>query len=100
MSKCNNCGMDNPDTSVFCGRCGSRLTAASTGKICPSCKNTMPDDMIFCDHCGAKWVSTAVETKKIVSTTNETKNAENANGCGAAVIILGLLILVILWVSC
>jgi uncharacterized membrane protein YvbJ len=76
------------------------LTAASTGKICPSCKNTIPEDMIFCDHCGAKWVSTAVAKQEATSKPSETKKANDSDWRGGLIIFLGFVVLVILLKSC
>jgi len=44
---CSACGSENPDTSHFCGKCGSALAVT-----CPSCGATVAAGNAFCGQCG------------------------------------------------
>ena len=48
---CPFCGTANPDDSVFCKKCGRRMSGSVT---CPACRATSPADGDFCTHCGAR----------------------------------------------
>lgn len=48
---CPFCGTANPDDSVFCKKCGRRMSGSVT---CPACGATSPADGDFCTHCGAR----------------------------------------------
>lgn len=47
MFKCK-CGFENPDGSVFCSNCGSRLEI-----LCPKCNHPMTAGSKFCPECGS-----------------------------------------------
>jgi len=51
--KCPKCQFENPDGSIFCRECGSKLES-----ICPSCQSTNPPDYQFCGECGYNLQST------------------------------------------
>jgi class 3 adenylate cyclase/tetratricopeptide (TPR) repeat protein/ribosomal protein L40E len=53
VSKCSNCGADNPVQQKFCGECGTALAA-----VCSSCGASNPPGQKFCGECGS---SLAVE---------------------------------------
>lgn len=48
---CPFCGTANPDDSVFCKKCGRRMSGSVT---CPACGATSPADGDFCTRCGAR----------------------------------------------
>ncbi len=48
MIRCEACGSDNPQTSRFCGSCGSPL-----GARCPACSAPVVHGFRFCGSCGA-----------------------------------------------
>ena len=48
---CPFCGTANPDDSVFCKKCGRRMSGTVT---CPACGAASPADGDFCTHCGAR----------------------------------------------
>ena len=45
--KCNKCGFDNQEDSVFCSKCGTRLATT-----CPNCGKPISADSYFCSYCG------------------------------------------------
>ncbi|MGD8891142.1 MAG: adenylate/guanylate cyclase domain-containing protein, partial [Desulfobacterales bacterium] len=47
--KCPKCQFDNPEGSVFCGKCGSSL---EIDVVCPNCGSKAPSDFKFCNKCG------------------------------------------------
>jgi len=47
--QCPNCQFDNPEGSVFCGKCGSSLEIEV---VCPNCGSKAPSDFKFCNKCG------------------------------------------------
>ena len=48
---CPFCGTANPDDSVFCKKCGRKMSGTVT---CPACGATSPADGDFCTRCGAR----------------------------------------------
>ncbi|MBR5674654.1 MAG: zinc ribbon domain-containing protein [Muribaculaceae bacterium] len=54
--RCQHCGHEVPDGSVFCNHCGYRMSNEIT---CSYCHETMPATSVFCPHCG-KAVDNAV----------------------------------------
>ena len=44
--KCNKCGEENKDDSVFCGTCGNKLENGTTNISIP--------DTVYCTKCGRK----------------------------------------------
>lgn len=55
MIFCPNCGAQQPDGSVFCGSCGTKLAAPTQKRICPHCNHELAANMMFCDQCGARY---------------------------------------------
>ncbi len=49
MSKCKNCGYDNPPDNRFCGNCGAQLPSE---ELCSSCGAPLSPDAAFCGKCG------------------------------------------------
>lgn len=49
MSKCKNCGYDNPPDNRFCGNCGAQLPSE---ELCASCGAPLSPDAAFCGKCG------------------------------------------------
>ena len=45
--QCPNCQFDNPEGSLFCGKCGTALEVS-----CPKCGSTPPPNFKFCNKCG------------------------------------------------
>jgi class 3 adenylate cyclase/tetratricopeptide (TPR) repeat protein len=54
--QCRQCGFENPDGFVFCGKCGSSLVAA-----CPQCRFENPPGFAFCGKCGTPLEAAAEE---------------------------------------
>ena len=53
--KCPNCGAEVKRGSLFCGKCGSEITANKTegqDKRCPDCGTENAPDAKFCENCG------------------------------------------------
>jgi len=46
--KCPKCQFDNPDGSVFCGKCGAKIE-----KVCLKCNFSNPVDFKYCGKCGS-----------------------------------------------
>ena len=78
--KCNDCGKEVPEDSVFCQYCGSKNIVVipekqeeqRSFKKCMDCGRELPEDSKFCQYCGSSNVVTgnvpkAKESKKIVS---------------------------------
>ncbi len=47
--RCQHCGHEVPDGSVFCNRCGYRM---SNDMACPHCGKQIPATSVFCPACG------------------------------------------------
>ena len=47
--RCDKCGQNVPDGSVFCNHCGNPL---SHDTVCPACGQTIPQNSVFCPKCG------------------------------------------------
>ncbi len=54
--RCQHCGHEVPEESVFCNHCGYRMSNEVT---CSYCHQPMPSTSVFCPHCG-KAVDNAV----------------------------------------
>ncbi len=52
--KCNECGFENQEGSLFCSKCGTRLAAD-----CPNCGKTVPSGARFCNYCGQSLFSSS-----------------------------------------
>lgn len=56
--KCNECGFENQEGSLFCSKCGTRLA-----DTCPNCGKTVPSGSKFCNYCGQSLLpSSSVES--------------------------------------
>ncbi|MBD5132538.1 MAG: zinc-ribbon domain-containing protein [Clostridiales bacterium] len=51
MKKCNNCGHENSDDALFCGKCGQGLTEDKP-ELCSVCGAPIVKGMRFCVKCG------------------------------------------------
>ena len=49
MMRCQHCGHEVPDGSVFCNHCGYRMNQQVK---CSYCNEPMPSTSVFCPHCG------------------------------------------------
>jgi ribosomal protein L40E len=49
--KCHQCGIENPNQSKFCRKCG---TALGIGHRCTQCGFENPEDSLFCTECGER----------------------------------------------
>ena len=56
MTRCQHCGHEVPEDSVFCNHCGYRMNQQVR---CSYCHEPMPSTSVFCPHCG-KAVDNAV----------------------------------------
>jgi membrane protease subunit (stomatin/prohibitin family) len=52
MVLCPKCGVQNPQTSKFCGSCGAPLKQKDGGVKCPKCSTENSADAKFCSNCG------------------------------------------------
>ena len=68
MMRCQHCGHEVPEGSVFCNRCGYRM---SNDMACPYCGEQIPANSVFCPSCGK-----AVENKPGRTTTTTTSHPE------------------------
>ena len=50
--KCEKCGHENTNGSLFCENCGAKLQIE---KKCPSCGQVVSDTARFCQYCGANF---------------------------------------------
>lgn len=66
MMRCQHCGHEVPEGSVFCNRCGYRM---SNDMACPYCGEQIPANSVFCPSCGK-----AVENKPGRTTTTTTSH--------------------------
>ncbi len=68
--RCQHCGHEVPEGSVFCNRCGYRM---SNDTACPYCGEKIPTDSVFCPSCG-KAVENAVDKAAASISTTTTTN--------------------------
>ena len=54
MVLCPKCGFQNPQTTKFCGNCGTSLQPATGGVTCPKCGTPNAAGAKFCSNCGTK----------------------------------------------
>jgi len=64
--RCQHCGHEVPEGSVYCNRCGYRM---SNDMACPYCGEQIPANSVFCPSCGK-----AVENKPGRTTTTTTSH--------------------------
>ena len=72
--RCQHCGHEVPEGSVFCNRCGYRM---SNDMACPYCGKQIPATSVFCPSCGK---AVADETEDIARTTTTTVNTSRQQG--------------------
>ncbi len=88
--KCQNCGVENPDSKVFCGDCGLRLSPPT----CPKCGAENPEGKKFCGDCGADISepgSPAIQPPTIVRRNSSER--PNLRRIGRAAWMIGLAVL-------
>ena len=64
--RCQHCGHEVPEGSVFCNRCGYRM---SNDMACPHCGKQIPATSVFCPSCGR---AVKDEVKPTAATTTTT----------------------------
>ncbi len=69
--RCQHCGHEVPEGSVFCNRCGYRM---SNDMACPHCGKQIPSTSVFCPACG-KAVDQEEETLAPTSATRVVQRA-------------------------
>jgi membrane protease subunit (stomatin/prohibitin family) len=79
MVLCPKCGFQNPQTTKFCGNCGTSLQAPS-GITCPKCGTVNASGAKFCSNCG-KPLQATVKCKKCG--TESPAGAKFCPNCGA-----------------
>ncbi len=101
--KCNECGFENQEGSVFCSKCGTRLAME-----CPNCRKTVPFGSRFCNYCGQalipthsgeKWQERTIDAS---STNNAESFSEKLNHSNTRLIIsvfCGIIAIVLLVVG-
>jgi uncharacterized protein (TIGR02145 family) len=57
MSRCRNCGEDNPEIANFCKKCGCKVLKKEI-KLCPKCIAENDKEAIFCKICGISLTKT------------------------------------------
>lgn len=74
MKKCQSCGYENTDASLFCAECGTKLQEKPVQKFCQHCGSEVEADALFCGECGKplqsvedKIVSQVIEEKPPVA---------------------------------
>ena len=68
--RCQHCGHEVPDGSVFCNRCGYRM---SNNMACPHCGQQIPSTSVFCPSCGK-----AIDMEKTTPKQGVTYNQQRA----------------------
>ena len=68
--RCQHCGHEVPEGSVFCNHCGYRMSNEVT---CSYCHEPMPATSVFCPHCG-KAVDNAMNVASRETTTKAQGN--------------------------
>lgn len=82
MKKCNKCGIEYPDSTNFCSKCGGQVTSVPQVKtyklLCKSCGGTMTieneNPVLVCPFCGSKELiveSDAVTVERIKQKTHK-----------------------------
>ena len=66
--RCQHCGHEVPEGSIYCNRCGYRM---SNDMACPHCGKQIPATSVFCPICG-KAVEESVKSTPTTSTTRAT----------------------------
>jgi len=79
MVLCPKCGFQNPQTTKFCGNCGTSLQAPS-GITCPKCGTANASGAKFCANCGNPLQATVKCSK---CGTESPAGAKFCHNCGA-----------------
>ena len=59
---CPNCNHENPDSAVFCLKCGTKLIkTVDDGQHCVNCGAELMDGQLYCTRCGTKVVHEEAE---------------------------------------
>ena len=74
--RCQHCGHEVPEGSVFCNRCGYRM---SHDMACPYCGKQIPATSVFCPSCG-KAVKDETPVGVATTTTTTTSNPPESRG--------------------
>lgn len=72
--RCQHCGHEVPDGSVFCNHCGYRMSNEVT---CSYCHQPMPSTSVFCPHCG-KAIDNAMNVASRKTSTQSQSNPRPA----------------------
>lgn len=108
---CNNCGIQNPDDSIFCGNCGKRLTASQASAqnyqantLPPQKSNGMAVAAMVLGIAGfIIWICCIPAVILGIVSLNQIKNNPEMEGkgmamagiiCGGIVLILGILAII------
>ena len=78
MVLCPKCGFQNPQTTKFCGNCGTSLQVQS-GVTCPKCGTSNAAEAKFCSNCGTPLQETVKCSKCGTESPSGTKFCPN---CG------------------
>lgn len=52
MKKCQSCGYENTDDSLFCAECGTKLQEKLVQRFCQHCGSEVAEGSMFCGNCG------------------------------------------------
>ncbi len=76
MPVCEKCNFEMPHDSLFCGKCGNKLTTILKKKC--SCGNEENADLFFCENCGKLLPeSTAIAGQTSTKEASNTKENDN-----------------------
>lgn len=70
--RCQHCGHEVPEGSIYCNRCGYRMSNDTT---CPHCGKQIPASSVFCPSCG-KAVKEITRTSQPAATPRVTQRPE------------------------
>ena len=73
--RCQHCGHEVPEGSVYCNRCGYRM---SNDMACPHCGKQIPATSVFCPSCGRPVADKSAPEQMKTTTTTTTAAAATA----------------------
>lgn len=79
MTKCHNCGRQNPDRSAFCDRCGKPLIAEQVpiqSRECPKCGALNPVSATSCKDCSTDLPSLYPDISSTLASTGSPTQAD------------------------
>ena len=76
MKKCNYCGAEIADDSLFCTECGKPI---SPDNICPHCGASVNDGDAFCQSCGKRIDERQPTPSSESSSTSQNENVETSD---------------------